>query len=223
MHATRAEGGTADAARGRRMPIARGRGVRRRHPDRHRFGHLGGQGGGLRPGRRRRSPRPRCSTATTPAPTGRRPSRWRGPGPIARRRSAGSARRSRAWRGAPPAIAVTAQGDGTWLVGAGDAPVGDAWIWLDARAAPTVERLSARARWSGRGSRRPGPGSTPASRARRWREMERSRAGAARPGRGGAALQGLALPEPDRRAGDRSVGGELDLRQLPHPAPTTTR
>ena len=41
------------------------------------------------------------------------------------------------------AIAVTAQGDGTWLVGAGDAPVGDAWIWLDARAAPTVERLNA--------------------------------------------------------------------------------
>ena len=41
------------------------------------------------------------------------------------------------------AIAVTAQGDGTWLVGSGNAPVGDAWLWLDARAAPTVERLSA--------------------------------------------------------------------------------
>lgn len=41
------------------------------------------------------------------------------------------------------AVAVTAQGDGTWLVGAGDAPVGDAWLWLDARAAGTVERLSA--------------------------------------------------------------------------------
>lgn len=41
------------------------------------------------------------------------------------------------------AVAVTAQGDGTWLVGAGNQPVGDAWIWLDARAAPTVERLSA--------------------------------------------------------------------------------
>lgn len=40
------------------------------------------------------------------------------------------------------AIAVTAQGDGTWLVGA-DGPVGDAWLWLDARAAPTVERLAA--------------------------------------------------------------------------------
>jgi erythritol kinase (D-erythritol 1-phosphate-forming) len=40
------------------------------------------------------------------------------------------------------AVAVTAQGDGTWLVGPGDAPVGDAWLWLDARAAPTVERLS---------------------------------------------------------------------------------
>ena len=40
------------------------------------------------------------------------------------------------------ALAVTAQGDGTWLVGAGDRPVGDAWLWLDARAAPTVRRLA---------------------------------------------------------------------------------
>ena len=41
------------------------------------------------------------------------------------------------------AIAVTAQGDGTWLVGAGDEPVTDAWLWLDARAAPSVARLAA--------------------------------------------------------------------------------
>lgn len=41
------------------------------------------------------------------------------------------------------AIAVTAQGDGTWLVGRGNKPVADAWLWLDARAAPTVERLAA--------------------------------------------------------------------------------
>ncbi len=41
------------------------------------------------------------------------------------------------------AIAVTAQGDGTWLVGKGNEPVGDAWLWLDARAAPTVTRLCA--------------------------------------------------------------------------------
>ena len=41
------------------------------------------------------------------------------------------------------ALAVTAQGDGTWLVGARNEPVGDAWLWLDARAAPTVARLSA--------------------------------------------------------------------------------
>ncbi len=39
------------------------------------------------------------------------------------------------------ALSVTGQGDGTWLVGAGDRPVGDAWLWLDARAAPTVDRL----------------------------------------------------------------------------------
>lgn len=40
------------------------------------------------------------------------------------------------------AISVTAQGDGTWLVGREDAPVGDAWLWLDARAAPAVARLN---------------------------------------------------------------------------------
>ncbi len=41
------------------------------------------------------------------------------------------------------AVAVTAQGDGTWLVGAGNVPVADAWLWLDARAAPTVAQLAA--------------------------------------------------------------------------------
>lgn len=40
------------------------------------------------------------------------------------------------------ALSVTAQGDGTWLVGRNNAPVGDAWLWLDARAAPTVTRLA---------------------------------------------------------------------------------
>lgn len=39
------------------------------------------------------------------------------------------------------AIAVTAQGDGTWLVGRDDEPVTDGWIWLDARSAETVRRL----------------------------------------------------------------------------------
>ena len=41
------------------------------------------------------------------------------------------------------ALAVTAQGDGTWLAGAGDRPVGDAWLWLDARAAGTTAQLAA--------------------------------------------------------------------------------
>ena len=54
------------------------------------------------------------------------------------------------------AVSVTAQGDGTWLVGKGNAPVGDAWLWLDARAAPTVARLAAtdadRARFAATGT-----------------------------------------------------------------------
>ncbi len=43
------------------------------------------------------------------------------------------------------AVGITGQGDGTWLVGAQNEPVTDAWLWLDARAAPTVSRLSAKA------------------------------------------------------------------------------
>lgn len=39
------------------------------------------------------------------------------------------------------AVAVTAQGDGTWLVGAGNRPVTEGWLWLDARAAPAARRL----------------------------------------------------------------------------------
>jgi len=41
------------------------------------------------------------------------------------------------------AVAVTAQGDGAWLVDKDDAPVTDAWLWLDARSARTVRRLRA--------------------------------------------------------------------------------
>ena len=40
-------------------------------------------------------------------------------------------------------VGVTGQGDGTWLVGAHNRPVGEAWLWLDGRAAPTVRRLRA--------------------------------------------------------------------------------
>lgn len=39
-------------------------------------------------------------------------------------------------------IAVTGQGDGTWLIDNKGEPVGDAWLWLDARAAPTVDVLN---------------------------------------------------------------------------------
>ena len=39
------------------------------------------------------------------------------------------------------ALSITAQGDGTWLADKDNKPVRDAWIWLDARSAPTVDRL----------------------------------------------------------------------------------
>lgn len=40
------------------------------------------------------------------------------------------------------AIAVTGQGDGTWLIGPKGEPVGDAWLWLDSRAAATTAALA---------------------------------------------------------------------------------
>ncbi|WLS00256.1 FGGY-family carbohydrate kinase [Shinella sumterensis] len=39
------------------------------------------------------------------------------------------------------AIAVTGQGDGTWLIDKAGDPVGKGWLWLDARAGDTVLRL----------------------------------------------------------------------------------
>ncbi|MDX3925032.1 MAG: FGGY-family carbohydrate kinase [Shinella sp.] len=38
-------------------------------------------------------------------------------------------------------IAVTGQGDGTWLIDKAGEPVGKGWLWLDARAGETVARL----------------------------------------------------------------------------------
>jgi erythritol kinase len=40
------------------------------------------------------------------------------------------------------ALAITGQGDGTWLVDADGEPVHDGWLWLDARSAETARDLS---------------------------------------------------------------------------------
>ena len=40
------------------------------------------------------------------------------------------------------ALGVTAQGDGTWLIDAAGDPVGDGWLWLDARAAGVVREYA---------------------------------------------------------------------------------
>ncbi|QKD04983.1 FGGY-family carbohydrate kinase [Mesorhizobium loti] len=42
------------------------------------------------------------------------------------------------------AIAVTGQGDGTWLIDGKGEPVAKGWLWLDARAAAVVEEIRAR-------------------------------------------------------------------------------
>jgi erythritol kinase len=41
------------------------------------------------------------------------------------------------------ALGITGQGDGTWLIDAAGEPVGDGWLWLDARAAGIVEEMKA--------------------------------------------------------------------------------
>lgn len=43
------------------------------------------------------------------------------------------------------AIAVTGQGDGTWLIDKDGEPVGKGWLWLDARAAEIVDTARAKA------------------------------------------------------------------------------
>lgn len=42
------------------------------------------------------------------------------------------------------AIAVTGQGDGTWLIDKAGEPVAKGWLWLDARAAAIVDEIRAR-------------------------------------------------------------------------------
>ncbi len=42
------------------------------------------------------------------------------------------------------AIAVTGQGDGTWLIDTDGEPVAKGWLWLDARSAAVVEEIRAR-------------------------------------------------------------------------------
>jgi erythritol kinase len=42
------------------------------------------------------------------------------------------------------ALAITGQGDGTWLIGADGEPVAQAWLWLDSRAAGIVSELDRR-------------------------------------------------------------------------------
>ncbi len=41
------------------------------------------------------------------------------------------------------ALSVTGQGDGTWLIDAEGAPVHDAWLWLDGRAAAEAREIAA--------------------------------------------------------------------------------
>ncbi len=64
-----------------------------------------------------------------------------------------------------PAIGVTGQGDGTWLVDRDNRPVTAGWLWLDGRAGAVVRRLRGteadRARYIATGA-----GSTSASKAR---------------------------------------------------------
>ena len=113
------------------------------------------------------------------------------------------------------AMAVTAQGDGTWLVGPGMRP----------SATPGSGSTRAlRRRWSGWRAGRlerarfeaTGTGLNTCQQGAQLAQMDRAVARTARPRRGRAALQGLAPSQPYGSAGHRPVRGELDLRQFPH-------
>lgn len=49
--------------------------------------------------------------------------------------------------GRAAALAVTGQGDGTWLIDADGVPVGSAWLWLDGRAADETRAVCATAQY----------------------------------------------------------------------------
>ena len=115
------------------------------------------------------------------------------------------------------ALAVTGQGDGTWLVDRDGVPVAPAWLWLDARAAGAGR---------GNGRQRRAPPHVSAYRLRpqclqpEWaaRLDGAAHAGSPGPRRDRAPLQGLALSQPHRPARDRRDRGYLHLRRFPHPA-----
>lgn len=54
------------------------------------------------------------------------------------------ANRTPGLRGRVRALAVTGQGDGTWLIDSAGDPVGPAWLWLDGRAADETRRVRER-------------------------------------------------------------------------------
>ena len=90
-----------------------------------------------------RSPWLQCRTPIS-APAKAASSRtWRAPGPIPSPRCENSADEVPDLAARLAAIAVTGQGDGTWLIDAAGDPVAPAWLWLDARAAAIAEGIVA--------------------------------------------------------------------------------
>ena len=113
------------------------------------------------------------------------------------------------------AIAVTGQGDGTWLLDKNNQPVCPAWLWLDARAAPLVEafgrdnREALRERFHHTGT---GFAACQQSAHLMWMQQHAP----AFLGDGGRRLplQGLVVSESHRRACDGSIRGLLYVWRL---------
>ena len=92
-----------------------------------------------------RSTVPAYRMSSTISTTAARNKRSTGPGPTLQRPCAclpNEDPQSRVARTA--ALAITGQGDGTWLIDADGEPVCPAWLWLDARSAPIIESLARR-------------------------------------------------------------------------------
>ena len=72
------------------------------------------------------------------------------------------------------AIAVTGQGDGTWLIDDDGDRSRPRWLWLDSRAAGIVDEIRGERAHRGASIGAPAPGSTPASRGRSWPGCKRN-------------------------------------------------
>ena len=182
--------------------------TRDRH-HRHRCRHLGDQVGGLHAGRQADRRRLAAQHATRRlAGGGVEQDMVRTWDDTRRDAARAGGRRCRISPSRASAIAVTGQGDGTWLIDRDGEPVAPACSGSIRAPRPIVARAIAQPALRRALSRRPAPASMPASRVAAGLAASAS-PGAARARRDRLPLQGLALFQAHRRARHRSLGSAI--------------